>query len=241
MKVVGYVRVSTTAQAEEGFGLDVQRQSVRKWAKDHGHKLVGIQADEGISGAKELDDRPALGTALAMVAAGEIEGLVVPKLDRLARDLIIQETLLGEIRRNGGRVFSCMAGEDGYLADDPDDPSRKLIRQVLGAVSEYERSVIALRLRSGRRRKAEKGGYAYGRPPVGFIAVGKELVEDPDEQLALGRIRTMRDGGASIRQICAALDAENIPTKTGQGTWQPAVVGRILKRLPQPVSSTVSP
>jgi len=230
VKIAGYLRVSTAAQAEEGFGLDVQRDSVKKWAKAHGHKLVVVLADEGVSGVKELDDRPALGDALELVRSGEVEGVVVPKLDRLARDLIVQETLLAEIRRHGGQVFSCMAGEDGYLADDPNDPSRRLIRQVLGAVSEYERSVIALRLRSGRRRKAETGGYAYGRPPVGFVARGRELVASPAEQVALDRIRELKAGGASVRQICETLEAEGIPTKSGRGAWQPAVVGRILKR-----------
>lgn len=231
VKIAGYVRVSTNGQADDGQGLDVQRQAIKKWAKANGHRLVTVLADEGgVSGAKELDDRPALGDALEMIRSGQIEAVLVHKLDRLARDLIIQETLLAEIRRNGGRAFSCMAGEDGYLADDPDDPSRKLIRQVLGAVSQYERSVIALRLRSGRRRKAEKGGYAYGRPPVGYVAVGGELVASADEQRALTRIMELRAGGASIRKICETLDAEGTPTKTGVGNWQPAVVGRIIKR-----------
>ena len=67
------------------------------------------------------------------------------------------------------------AAEAGYLGDDPDDPSRTLIRQVLGAVSQYERSMIALRLRSGRRRNASQGGYAYGAPPFGFKAEDGEV------------------------------------------------------------------
>ena len=60
----------------------------------------------------------------------------VYRLDRLARDLIVQETVLAEVKRLGGEVFSTSAAEAGYLSDDPDDPSRKLIRQVLGAVAE---------------------------------------------------------------------------------------------------------
>jgi len=126
-------------------------------------------------------------------------------------------------------MFTVDGGE--VMADDPDDPSRKLIRQVLGAVSEYEGSVIALRLRSGRRRKAEKGGYAYGRPPVGYIAVGGELVASAEEQRALDRIRELGAEGASTRKIGMVLEAEGIPTKTGAKRWQPAVIGRILKRV----------
>lgn len=231
MKLCSYLRVSTDKQSEDGQGIALQREAIKKWAKSSGHKLVAEFHDEGgVSGAKELDDRPALGDALEMVRAGEAEGLVVYRLDRLARDLIIQETLIAEVRRHGGRVFSTMAGEDAFLTDDPDDPSRKLIRQILGSVSEYERSVIAIRLRSGRRRKAEQGGYAYGRPPMGKVAVGGELVADEAEQVAIRRILALRAEKLSTRDICKALDREGIATKTGRGGWQPAVVGRILKR-----------
>jgi DNA invertase Pin-like site-specific DNA recombinase len=78
-------------------------------------------------------------------------GVVVYRLDRLARDLIVQETLLAEVWRMGREVFSTSAAEQGYLADDPHAPSRKLIRQVLGAVNEYERSMIShYRLAAGK-------------------------------------------------------------------------------------------
>jgi hypothetical protein len=65
-------------------------------------------------------------------------------------DLIVQEQILAAIRRLGGEPFTCSAAEAGYVTDDPDEPSRKLIRQVLGAGSEYERSMVSLRLLAGR-------------------------------------------------------------------------------------------
>src|ERR1039457_3247549 len=100
MKVIGYVRVSTGKQAEEGLGLEVQEQAIRSWAKSHRHKIVAVIADEGISGAKELDDRPGLAEALAMIGNGVVGGICVARLDRLARDLVLQEQLLAEIRRH---------------------------------------------------------------------------------------------------------------------------------------------
>ncbi len=127
MRAAAYLRVSTDTQAGHGLGLD------------------------------GLDSREALPDAVAEVRAGRAAGLVVYRLDRLARDLILQETLLAEIAAAGGQVFSTMPGEQAVIEDDPDDPSRRLIRQVLGAVAEYERSLIRLRLRNGRRRKAERG------------------------------------------------------------------------------------
>ena len=156
---------------------------------------------------------------------------MVPRLDRLARDLIVQETILAEIRRIGGEVFSTSPAEASYLTDDPDDPSRKLIRQVLGAVSEYERSMVTLRLRNGRRRKAEMGGYASGAPAFGLEARDGDLIESQDEQVTIKRIADLRASGASLRMICSTLEAEGHRSKRGGTSWQPMAVKRVLDRL----------
>ena len=68
MRIIGYVRVSTATQVEDGFGLAIQKTAVRAWCKANGHKLVAILCDEGISGAKELEDRPGLADALGHAA-----------------------------------------------------------------------------------------------------------------------------------------------------------------------------
>lgn len=126
-------------------------------------------------------------------------------------------------------MFSTSAAEASYLTDDPDDPSRKLIRQVLGAVAEDERSMIALRLRSGRKRKATDGGYAYGAPPFGFRVEDGELVPDEDEQDTLQRARALQKAGVSIREIATTLNEEGRSTKRGT-RWHPTTVARVLGR-----------
>jgi DNA invertase Pin-like site-specific DNA recombinase len=230
MELAGYIRVSTDQQAVEGLGLDVQRQAIKAWAKAAGHRLAGVHADEGVSGAKDLADRPGLGDALDAVRSGAVGGLVVYRLDRLARDLVLQEQLIAEVRRLGGVLFTTSAGEAGYLDDDPDDPSRKLIRRVLGAVNEYERSMIALRLRSGRRRKAERGGFAYGSPAYGFKATeGRELAPEPAEQAAISRALDLQAEGRSLRAIGDALLTEGHRPKRGD-RWYPTTVARMLAR-----------
>jgi DNA invertase Pin-like site-specific DNA recombinase len=231
VKITAYLRVSTDAQAEHGLGLDVQRQAIRAWARAHGHRITSWHTDSGVSGSNGLDFREALPDAVAEVRAGRAAGLVVYRLDRLARDLVLQETLLAEIAAAGGLVFSTMPGEQAVIEDDPEDPSRRLIRQVLGAVAEYERSLIRLRLRNGRRRKAEQGGYAFGSPPYGYRAEGRELVPEPAEQVALARIRQLRAVGSSIRQIAVTLTAEGHRPKRGE-RWHPEIVRRILARDP---------
>lgn len=228
MRLLAYTRVSTDRQAEEGFGLEVQEQSVRRWARAQGHRLVRVVREEGVSGT--LADRPGLAEMFAALKAGEAVGVVVPRLDRLARDLIVQESLLAEIWRGGWQVHSALASEAHYLTrDGDDDPSRTLIRHVLGAVAQHERSTIKLRLAAGRRRKGDTGGYAYGAPPLGFRAEGGELVPDDREAAVLARMRELRDAGASLRQIGSTLTAEGHHPKRGS-VWHPASIARVLNR-----------
>jgi DNA invertase Pin-like site-specific DNA recombinase len=164
-----------------------------------------------------------------MLRSGKARGFVVYRLDRLARDLIVQETLLGDLRRIGAEVFSTSAAEAGYLTDDPDDPSRALIRQVLGAVAQYERSMIALRLRAGRRRKHDKGGYAFGAPGYGWRAEAGELVPIDDEQAVITRMCELHEQGESLRSISATLSTEGCSPRRA-GTWHPKVIAQILAR-----------
>lgn len=210
MRVVGYLRVSTEVQAEGGLGLDVQRHAISTWAKASGHKITLWASDEGVSGSNGLDSRVGLLDAISALQEKSVQGLVVYRLDRLARDLNLQEQLLAEVWRIGGRVFSTSASEDSYL--DPegaaDDPSRTMIRQILGAVSEYERAVIRLRLRSGKQRKAAAGGYVGGGVPLGQRVESKELVADAGELVVRDRILELHTEGKSLRSIAAQLDAE---------------------------------
>lgn len=229
MKLAAYLRVSTDAQVEKGLGPDIQRAAIRSWAKAGGHKISTWRVDAGVSGSNALDDRISLPEAIGDLRDRRVQGIVVYRLDRLARDLIVQETLLAEIRRLGGVTFSTFPSEEAFMIDDPEDPSRKLIRQVLGSVAEYERAMTTLRLRSGRRRKAENGGYAHGGPPFGKRAESRVLVDDPGEQGVLARIDQLCGSGASIRKIAATLNAEGLPAKRG-GTWHPQTVARVLAR-----------
>ncbi len=229
-RAVGYLRVSTDRQAEEGFGLDVQRRSVQAWARSNDASLVAVFADEGVSGAHGLEGRFALAEALDCLRERRASILVVHRLDRLARDLVVQETLLAEVRRRGAEVASTSAAEAGYLADDPDDPSRTLIRQVLGAVAQYDRAMISLRLRAGRQRKAASGGYAYGSPPFGLRAEGRALVVDEEEHATVARVQCLYSSGLSIRAIASVLNDEGVPTKRGASRWHPTTVSRLLNR-----------
>jgi len=226
MRLAEYLRVSTDQQTE-GLGLDVQEATITKWARTHGHTIAATFTDAGVSGSNGLDTRAGLADALHALKARTADGLVVYRLDRLARDLIVQEQLLAELRRGGWAMHSTSESEAQYLTDDPADPSRKMIRQVLGAVAEYERSMIALRLRNGRRKKAETGGFAGGTPPFGWKSVDGELVSVPDEQATLTRIRELHEAGESLRSIAAMLTGEGHQPRRGKA-WHPGVLARLI-------------
>lgn len=223
MKVNAYLRTSTESQEE---GLETQRAEIRSWAKREGHTIAGYYVDEGKSGSGGLETRIALADALAQRLP-----IVVYKLDRLARDLVIQETILGQAKREGIRIYSTLTTEDAYLEDDPKDPTRKLIRQVLGAVADYERAMIRLRMAAGANRKKAAGGYAGGGIPFGFRTEGQELVPEPLERKALTRMKKLKAEGMSLREIARDLDRGGFAPRKGR-SWHPQSVSRILSRTP---------
>lgn len=231
MRLVGYKRVSGLGQVNDGFGLAIQDTALRSWAKTNGHRLLRIEEDEGVSGAKEAVDRPGLSAALLAIQEGEAEGLLVPKLDRLARALTVQEATLAFVWRAGGRVFAADSGE--ILEDDPDDPMRTALRQVVGVFAELDRRIVVKRMRDGRAAKAKTGRKSVGSYAFGTHGQGKGRERDaaprPDEQATVARILELREAGDSFRSIAAVLDAEGLkPRRAAQ--WSAMSVRAVVQR-----------
>lgn len=230
MRLVAYLRVSSNGQLD-GYGFDVQRRHIRAWAKTNGHKLVAEFTD-AVTGKADAVDRPGLLEALQVVRRPpEADGIIVGKLDRLARQLTTQEAILSLVWREGGRVFTAECGE--VLQDDPDDPMRTAIRQVQGVFAELDRKTVVKRLRDGRRAKAEQGKHAVGAYPFGYQGTGKGRERDAgprdDEQAAVARIVELRRAGGSYRVIAAALDDEGLrPRKATK--WSAAAVRNVVRR-----------
>ncbi len=130
-RAIGYVRVSTERQAEKGSSLADQERLIRSWARTHGYRLVAVHSDEGVSGTCDAVDRRGLTAALETLRGGQAEVLVVLTLDRLARSLTVQEAVLSHAWKAGAQVFTLDAGE--VQQDDPDDPMRTALRQMMGA------------------------------------------------------------------------------------------------------------
>lgn len=239
MKLVAYLRVSSETQLD-GYGLDVQRQAITRWAKREGHKIVAWCVDEGVSGTTDAVDRPGLNEAITMLRRPpQVEGLVVAKLDRLARALIVQEGTLALIWREGGKAFTADSGE--IEQDDPDDLYRTTMRQIMGVFAELDRRTVVKRLRDGRQAKAAAGRKAVGAYAYGYQGQGtgrdRDAAPNPNEQQAVALIVKLRKAGKSYRQIVAELDAAGIKPRRAQ-TWSNMSVRNIVLREIPPVTAS---
>lgn len=230
MKLVAYLRVSSVGQID-GYGLDIQKTSIQAWAKRNGHRIVAWTQD-AVSGTLDAPDRPGLLEALKMLRQPPVvEGIVVLDYKRLARQLTIQEAILALVWREGGKVFTV---EDGEIkAEDPDDPMRDLIRQMMGAFAEFDRKTIVKRMRDGRKIKAEQGRKATGQYKFGTQGVGAGRDRDegpnPDEQIAIDRILHLRTNGSSYRTIARLLDMEGLKPRRAQ-QWSAMAVRNVVLR-----------
>jgi DNA invertase Pin-like site-specific DNA recombinase len=234
MKLIAYARTST----QNGAGADsllAQVDACAAWAAENGHTIAIVLKDDALSGALGIEDRPGLAASLMALDDGEADGLVVHRPDRLARELHVQEVALARAWNAGDhvRVFEAAEGAE-IVRDDPNDPQRRFLRQVMGAAAELERGLIKARLQGGRRRKAAKGGYVGGKRL--HRKYGYELI-DGEYEMVEAEIRVIQDilarrgRGDSYEQIADALNRDQIPTPSGKA-WYAMTVRRIALRTP---------
>jgi DNA invertase Pin-like site-specific DNA recombinase len=230
LKLIGYRRVSTAGQVDR-YGLPAQLTDLRAYGRDHRETavLVRTETDGAKSGTLPPDERPGLLAALKAIESGEADGLLLPgDLDRLARELVVQEAVLSRVWKLGGVVHTTTRGE--VPPDDPDDPMRTALRQFMGVIAQLDRALTIKRMRNGRKAKAAEGGYAgFGSPHFGVQVKDHELVPDDRELAAVARMRALRADGRSLREIAAQLDTEGIRPKRG-GCWHAQTVARVLAR-----------
>jgi len=228
MRVLGYVRVSTEGQNScDSFGLETQRDAITKYCASTGLELVQIYEDPAFSGSLPPLERPGLHALLEALKAGDINQVIVTRLDRLARDTMLSLWLMKEIKKLGAELVSI--AEPGRW----EDPTQKLLLTMVAAFAEFEKSLITSRLSSGRRTKARQGGYAGGKAPIGYKAErgGKALTLDEEKAGTVKRVFELRDAkpDASLKMIADVLNREGYSTKESK-SFHPMQVKRILDR-----------
>jgi DNA invertase Pin-like site-specific DNA recombinase len=223
LKVVSYLRVSGKGQVV-GDGFPRQRCAVTAFAEANGMVLVEEFRDEGVSGTLGLASRPGLSALLESVTETGITTVLVEKADRIARDLVESELLLRTFREQGLRIIEADGGNDLTSSGGDASPTAVLIRQVLGAVAQFEKSALVAKLRSARDRVRRERGRCEG--PARYGAQGAEAA-------GLQRLLEVAAGadGArrSLADIAATLNAEQVPTRTGR-PWARSTVQALLAR-----------
>jgi DNA invertase Pin-like site-specific DNA recombinase len=230
MRLIAYARTSTQNGAGQD-SLDAQAEACSRWAAAHGHEVVDVFRDEALSGALPVEQRPGLLAALVALEEGSADGLIVHRVDRLARELHVQEAALAQAWAIGDHVVVIEAVEGEIKRDDPDDPHRTFLRQVLGAAAQLERGLVKARLQGGRRRKAAKGGYIGGKvnDKYGYDLIDGQYVEREDQQHTVAYIKELREARASWQAIADTLNSRNVPPPSGR-EWYAMTVRRIALR-----------
>lgn len=201
-RVAFYVRVSTDGQTVKN-----QLAELHAIAKRHEWEVAMIYADEGISGTKGRDQRPAFDKLLKTISRREVDMIAAWSVDRLGRSLRDLISLLGDLQAKGIDLFLVQQGLDTST------PSGRAMFQMLGVFSEFEAAMIRDRVRSGvarAKRFGTKSGRPIGRPPV-----AKEIEAKVRDMLGAGTgkvkiARTLRIGTGTVSKIAAK--QANAPT-----------------------------
>lgn len=201
-KAVGYVRVSTEEQVQ-GFSLDAQVDRIKAYALSQDYALIEIHRDDGYS-AKDLN-RPGIRRLLADVRRGQVDVVLVYKLDRLSRRLRDLTEILDLVAEHAARFESVTEPFETKSA-----PGR-LMLNVLGGFAQFEREVNGERVLLAMERRFRQGKWMV-QPPFGYRMVEGLLVVEPTEAALVQRIfqRYLGDG-LGAKELARELNAEGAP------------------------------
>jgi site-specific DNA recombinase len=227
-KVLGYIRVSTKAQANEGFSLPVQKEKVRAYALQNGLDLVDVIEDGGRS-AESLD-RKGIREVFARLDAKEVSGVVIAKLDRLTRSVRDWAGLVEDrFGVNGGaRLYSASESIDLTTANG------RFVANILISCAQCELETGVERSESVMGDKRTKG------QRLGTIPYGSKLGDDGltlipclSELETLLFMRWLRDSGMTLKEIASNLDETQYPTREGK-PWQVSTISKLLRGASDP-------
>lgn len=218
-QAIGYIRVSTQGQADEGVSLAAQRAKIEAWCSLNDTELVAVFEDAGISGAS-MNGRDGLHAALK--ATGKGMALVAYSISRLARSTRDMLEIAEVLDRKGADLVSLTEKIDTTTA------AGRMVFKMLAVLADFERDQIGERTKMALAHKRAKGE-VYAPVPFGFDAIEGRLVEVKRESKIVGDVIRRREAGASLAEIADYLNTQGIAGKRG-GRWYPSTVRYLIQR-----------
>jgi len=192
IKALAYLRTSSAANVGADKDSEKrQRAAIEAYAQRAGYEIVETFYDEAVSGADHVTDRPGFTAMMERIASNGVRNIIVETANRFARDLIVQETGYAMLKEQGVTLIAADSPES-FLDDTP---TAVLIRQVLGAVSQFEKAMVVTKLRGARERKKREtkqkveGRKNYSEINLEMVTLAKKLHRYPVN----GKRRSLRE------------------------------------------------
>lgn len=215
---VAYFRTSSTsARTTDDDSETRQRRAVQEFAARNDIEIVEEFYDAAVSGADPIDERAGFLAMLKRIANNGVTLILVETANRFARDLMVQETGWARLKKLGIELVAV----DSPKAFIEETPTAILIRQILGAVAQFDKAMLVAKLDSGRRRKAEQTGKCGGR----------KTWEERDPAVVT-TVLVMHDRKRSLSQIASALAELGHFSENGT-VFSRASIRRIIARARQ--------
>jgi len=219
MKVLGYIRVSSNKQVNEGSSLLNQKNMIEDYCLRNQYELLDILNDEGISGLKR--DRNGLNDLMGKIKKDKVEMVVVYSLSRLGRRMKDVIEIIDYMNTNNVRFISLKENFDnnGIMG--------KLLLNIMGSVNEFEVGIMGERIRDVKRYKKSNKEVFGGRLLYGVNEVEGKLIENNIELEVINLMSELREIGFSYQRVADYLNGENIKAKF-DGIWYGSSVRMVL-------------
>ena len=212
------MRTSSAANVGEGKDSEArQRAAIDRYAKTGGFLIVDWFYDAAVSGADPIEARPGFAAMLALIAGNGVRTIIVETANRFARDLMVQEVGFAMLRDLGITLIAA----DSPTSFLDDGPTSKLIRQILGAVAEFDKAMTVAKLKGARDRVRRAKGKCEGR---------KSYSERDKQMVEMAKAIKNRGGRVSLREVAAELEVHGYMTPNGMRYSASAVASMIGSR-----------
>ena len=218
-KAIGYIRVSTEKQKNEGFSLEAQERKIRAMADVQDLVLDRIISDD--ESGKNLD-RPGMKQVLEMVENKQVDTVIIAKLDRLTRSVKDLSELMELFDKKGVALVSVNESLDTHSA------AGRLVMNIMAAVSQWEREAIGERTRDALAVK-KANGQRVGTVPYGWKMVDGVMIPFLPEGMVVEMIKLYHNRGHSDSMIAKMLNKDGERTRSGT-PWRKEYVSNILKK-----------